>query len=91
MLGERAFLLRWFDAEHGDRLLLVNLGDELELCPMPEPLLAPPFNAQWQLAWSSDEPRYGGPGTIDPSVSAQWHLPGECATLFRAQGHPQIS
>jgi maltooligosyltrehalose trehalohydrolase len=85
VLGERAFLLRWFDADHGDRLLLVNLGDELDLRPMPEPLLAPPAEAQWQLGWSSDEPRYGGPGTLDPSASAQWHLPGECATLFRAR------
>jgi maltooligosyltrehalose trehalohydrolase len=85
VLGDRAFAIRWFDSEHGDRLLLVNLGDELDLRPMPEPLLAPPHATQWQLAWSSDEPRYGGPGALDPSASAPWHLPGECASFLRAQ------
>jgi maltooligosyltrehalose trehalohydrolase len=85
VLGERAFLLRWFDPTEGDRLLLVNFGDELELRPAPEPLLAPPRKRRWELSWSSDEPRYGGPGAIDPCASACWRLPAESATLLRAR------
>jgi maltooligosyltrehalose trehalohydrolase len=82
VLGARAFLLRWFDGAQGDRLLLVNFGDELELRPAPEPLLAPPRNAQWTLAWSSDEPRYGGPGPVNPCESACWRIPAESVYLL---------
>jgi maltooligosyltrehalose trehalohydrolase len=85
VLAERAFLIRWFDAQHGDRLLLVNLGDEIELRPAPEPLLAPPRNASWEFAWSSDDPRYAGPGAIDPSTADYWRVPAESATLLRAR------
>ena len=60
-------MLRWFDAEHGDRLLMVNLGRELPLAPPSEPLLAPPRGATWQLLWSSEDPRYGGHGVTLPS------------------------
>ena len=84
VLGEKAFLLRWFDAEAGDRLLLVNLGDALELVPAPEPLLAPPAGMQWVLAWSSDDPRYGGQGVVAPCGDKGWSLSGESAVLLRA-------
>jgi len=36
--GRRAFVLRYVDADHGDRLVLVNLGRELTVDPAPEPL-----------------------------------------------------
>ena len=84
VLGEKAFLLRWFDAEAGDRLLLVNLGDALELVPAPEPLLAPPAGMQWVLAWSSDDPRYGGQGVVAPCGDKGWGLSGESAVLLVA-------
>jgi maltooligosyltrehalose trehalohydrolase len=64
VLSETAFLLRWFDDEQGDRLLLVNLGDTLTLQPAPEPLLAPPRAAQWELSWSSEDAHYGGKGIV---------------------------
>jgi maltooligosyltrehalose trehalohydrolase len=82
VLGEHAFVLRWFDAHHGDRLLVVNFGSELEFRPAPEPLLAPPHEARWKVAWSSDEPRYGGPGAVSPCESATWRLPAESASLL---------
>jgi maltooligosyltrehalose trehalohydrolase len=85
VLAERAFLIRWFDAEHGDRLLLVNLGDEIELRPAPEPLLAPPRSASWEFAWSSDDPRYAGAGATDPTAADDWRLPAESATLLLAR------
>jgi maltooligosyltrehalose trehalohydrolase len=59
VLRSRAFLLRWWNVAHGDRLLIVNLGTELILDPAPEPLLAPPINDEWRLVCSSDDVRYG--------------------------------
>jgi maltooligosyltrehalose trehalohydrolase len=84
VLADGAFALRWFDAEHGDRLLVVNLGAQVDLAPAPEPLLAPPYRGRWTLAWSSDEPRYGGLGAIAPCGAAGWTLPGDSASLLRA-------
>jgi maltooligosyltrehalose trehalohydrolase len=82
VLSTRAFVLRFFDSS-GDRLLLVNLGDELALQPAPEPLLAPPFGRTWQLVWSSDDPRYEGLGAVDPCSDTGWRLPGESAVLLK--------
>jgi maltooligosyltrehalose trehalohydrolase len=53
VLGANAFVLRYFGENGDDRLLLVNLGRDLELSPAPEPLLAPPENAVWQVKWAS--------------------------------------
>ena len=82
VLGAHAFVLRWRDAANGDRLLVVNLRDDLDVRPAPEPLIAPPRQGAWQLAWSSDAPRYGGPGVVDPDRPDGWCLPGESAALF---------
>jgi len=84
VLGARAFVLRWFDRAAGDRLLAVNLGDDLDLAVAPEPLLAPPRDARWRPAWSSDEPRYGGPGALAPCGGGRWRLAAESATLLAA-------
>jgi maltooligosyltrehalose trehalohydrolase len=84
VLGPHAFVLRWRNAENGDRLLVVNLRDDLDVRPAPEPLLAPPRAGAWTLAWSSDDPRYGGPGVVNPDRPEGWCLPGESAALFVA-------
>jgi maltooligosyltrehalose trehalohydrolase len=84
VVGTSAFVLRWSDDAHGDRLLVLNLGVELVYEPAPEPLLAPATGAPWRLVWSSDEPRYGGPGTVDPQASDRWRLPATSAHLFVA-------
>jgi maltooligosyltrehalose trehalohydrolase len=83
VLSERALVLRWIDEENGDRLLLVNLGEQLDLHAAPEPLLAPPKNGSWQLEWSSDETRFGGPGALCPCSEDGWRVPAENATLLR--------
>jgi maltooligosyltrehalose trehalohydrolase len=85
VLSERALLVRWRDGRHGDRLLLINLGDELDLAPAPEPLLAPPRNSRWQMTWSSEEPRYGGGGAWDPTQSDEWRLQAESALFLRSR------
>ena len=42
VLSEQCFALRWLTGGPDDRLVIVNLGEELHLDPMPDPLLAPP-------------------------------------------------
>jgi maltooligosyltrehalose trehalohydrolase len=85
VLAERALVLRWIDDTHGDRLLLLNLDEQLDLHPAPEPLLAPPVGRDWCLTWSSDEPRYGGPGALCPCDPEGWCLPAESASLLVAR------
>jgi maltooligosyltrehalose trehalohydrolase len=89
VLSEHAFVLRWFGGDQGDRLLLVNFGDELELRPASEPLLAPPRDACWELLWSSDAPKYGGPGAVDPFGELPWRLPAESASLLIPRTEPR--
>jgi maltooligosyltrehalose trehalohydrolase len=85
VLGPAAFLLRYFAEGGDDRLLIVNLGRDLRLEPAPEPLLAPPEGKAWQVAWSSEDPRYGGCGTPPPETEGGWRIPGE-ATLVLVPG-----
>ena len=82
-----AFVLRFFGQEGDDRLLVVNLGADLDYEPAPEPLLASPTGRRWQLLWSSDDPHYGGPGIVNPCREDGWKLPGESAVLFSVM-HP---
>jgi maltooligosyltrehalose trehalohydrolase len=82
ILSGSAFLLRYFDSMHGDRLAIFNLGPDLNLDPAPEPLLAPPRDAIWTLRWSSENPRYGGTGTPPPASEENWRMPAYSALLF---------
>jgi maltooligosyltrehalose trehalohydrolase len=88
VLSPHAFVLRFLAPAGGheaDRLLLVNLGRDLPLHVAPEPLLAPPDGMAWRLAWSSDDPRYGGQG-IPPVVRDEGiRVPGEAAVLLMGE------
>jgi len=79
VLGERAFVLRFFGDDGQDRLLLVNFGVDLHLDPAPEPLLAPPEGWRWKVLWSSEDFRYGGSGTFPPDTRDNWRIPGNAA------------
>ncbi|HEX5758814.1 MAG TPA: malto-oligosyltrehalose trehalohydrolase [Thermoanaerobaculia bacterium] len=80
VLGAQAFVLRFFgDAADGDRLLVVNLGQDLELVPAPEPLLAPLAGLRWRAIWSSESPRYGCGGAVEPEGVEGWWLTGHAA------------
>jgi maltooligosyltrehalose trehalohydrolase len=83
VLSAEAFVLRWIGGEQGDRLLLVNHGNDLYFDPAPEPLLAPLEEARWQILWSSEDPRYGGLGTPEPDSDEGWKLTGRAAVLLR--------
>jgi maltooligosyltrehalose trehalohydrolase len=83
VLTPEAFVLRFF-SEGDDRLLVVNLGRDLSLVPAPEPLLAPPEGACWEVVWSSEDPRYGGCGAPPPEDrEGGWRLPGQAAAVLR--------
>lgn len=83
VLGPEAFTLRWYDEDDDDRLLIVNLGRDLEFRSLADPLLAAPRDRTWVVKWSSEDPRYGGVGT--PPLSGKlWHAPGHTAVLLAA-------
>jgi maltooligosyltrehalose trehalohydrolase len=83
VLGEEAFVLRFFGEGGDDRLLLVNLGRDLHFDPAPEPLLAPPENRLWETIWSSEDPAYGGCGSPYPDGPDNWRLPAHAALAMR--------
>ena len=82
VVGPDAFVLRWFAPDGLDRLLAVNLGCDLRFDPAPEPLLAPPLGRCWRVAWSSEDPAYGGGGTVHPDTEENWRLAGESAMVL---------
>ena len=107
VLGPAAFCLRWtgFGAaagegnggergmsDAGDRLLVVNLGTEIDLTPAPEPLLAPPEGMRWTVLWSSEDPRYGGGGTPPvEDADGRWCLPGEAAVVLAPEAAGDVA
>jgi maltooligosyltrehalose trehalohydrolase len=83
-----AFVIRWFArTTDDDRLLVVNLGREIELEVVPEPLLATPRGKRWHLRLSSENTAYGGQGVVCPVEDGgrgRWRLPAQCAVLLIA-------
>jgi maltooligosyltrehalose trehalohydrolase len=70
-LRDDALLLRWLARDDdADLLLVVNLGPELHLDPVPQPLLAPPLHKEWSVLWST------------VAVENERRIPAECAVLF---------
>jgi maltooligosyltrehalose trehalohydrolase len=88
VLGESAFLLRWFSMGDDDRLLLVNLGGDLKLVNPPEPLLGPVAHRPWTIRWSSEHPRYGGDGVAPLFEGTTLRIPGKAALLL-GPGSPE--
>lgn len=82
VLGAEAFVLRFFSDSQRDRLLLVNLGVDLNLSPAPEPLLAPIEGSSWKVVWSSEDPRYGGCGTPPLDMNGNWRILGNAAVVL---------
>lgn len=82
VLGSDALVLRYFGDDGDDRLLVVNLGKRTLLRPASEPLLAPPFRANWKMLWSSEATRYGGTGATEIVTEKGWILPAVAAVLL---------
>ena len=83
VLGDEAFVLRFFGEGGDDRLLIVNMGRDLNLDPAPEPLLAPPEETIWTTLWSSEDYKYGGGGTPRLETKNNWCIPGHAAFAMR--------
>jgi maltooligosyltrehalose trehalohydrolase len=83
VLSPDAFVLRFFGRHADDRLLVVNLGSDLNLNPAPEPLLAPPAGKVWAKLWSSEDYAYGGTGTPPLETKNGWCIPGRAAVALR--------
>jgi maltooligosyltrehalose trehalohydrolase len=66
-------------ADH--RLLAVNLADD-HLSAMNDPLYAPVPGRRWQTIWSSEQPDYGGGGTIPFVDVGRWLIRGVSAVLL---------
>lgn len=81
VIGAESFLLRWFDPEHNDRLMIVNLGRDTRWLPAAEPLIAAPSGTRWELLFSSDDESYGGSGTAMLNTR-DWHLPGHATMVL---------
>jgi maltooligosyltrehalose trehalohydrolase len=85
VLADDLFVLRFFTEDGDDRLLLINLGVDCSLTPVPEPLLASPAGLTWRLLWSSEEPSYGGHGAAPTEDESRWFIPGKAAFLLAAR------
>jgi maltooligosyltrehalose trehalohydrolase len=83
VIGVEAFAIRFFGEAGDDRLLLVNLGRDLKLQPAPEPLLAPPFEKEWAVLWSTENTCYGGCGTVSPETQLGLRVPGNAAVVLQ--------
>ncbi len=90
VIGPSAFVLRYAGEDGDDRLLLVNLGADLDFRPAPEPLLAPPVGRSWSFQWSSDAPTYGGPGVIEPLTETGWRVPGGSASFYASEREAEM-
>ncbi|HEX2266101.1 MAG TPA: DUF3459 domain-containing protein, partial [Solirubrobacterales bacterium] len=84
VIGPEAFVLRFFGDHGDDRLLVVNLGLDLRLPSMAEPLLAPSAGRVWRLAWSSEHPDYGGSG-VAVELQGRWRIQGHSAAVLQAE------
>jgi maltooligosyltrehalose trehalohydrolase len=85
VLSAAIFVLRYGLGSGNDRLLVVNLGVEVILPALSDPLLAPPFGCGWILEWSSEAVRYGGSGRVSFDPTTACGFPGESALLLRAE------
>jgi len=83
VLTDQAFALRFLTGGADDRLLLVNLGADLTRASIADPLFAPLLGCDWEVEWSSDDPRYDGPGAAELWPEGHWAFPGESAYVLR--------
>lgn len=83
VLGPRSFCLRFFGPDGDDRLAMFNFDGDYHLEIAPEPLLAPPLGCNWRVQWSSEDPKYGGHGTIPLDSEENWWLPGHSAVVLQ--------
>jgi maltooligosyltrehalose trehalohydrolase len=91
VLSADCLVVRYFDNQNGDRLLVSNFGRDLHYAPVAEPLLAPPSDGAWEEMWNSNLPKYGGAGTAPVEGNNEWFIAGETTIWFAAATAKQSS
>jgi maltooligosyltrehalose trehalohydrolase len=83
VLANEAFVLRYKTAlAQDERILIVNLGADLDAGSFAEPLMAAPGGCAWTVRWSSEHPDYGGFGVPEIVTDEGWRIPGHSATVL---------
>ena len=83
-LDDHTLLLRFTGRiAHEDRLLVVNLGPDIDLACAPDPLVAPPELFEWAVLWSSEDHAYGGVGIAGSCQPMKLVANGRATTVFR--------
>ena len=83
-LDEHTLLLRFIGrVAHEDRLLIVNLGPDIDLACASDPLVAPPELFEWTVLWCSEDRAYGGVGIAGNYSPARLVATGQATTVFR--------
>ena len=60
----------------------MNLGNDLPVRSLADPLLAPPVDSQWLVIWSSEDLAYGGGGRRAIDFQKRWTLGADTALLL---------
>ncbi len=82
-VSDRTLLLR-FISDAAERLLVINLDADLNLAPLPDPLVAPPADHVWSPLWCSEARHYGGTGVAATTYPHLITATGHAATVFAA-------
>jgi maltooligosyltrehalose trehalohydrolase len=82
VLGPDAFVLRFFGGPEGDRLVIVNLGKQIDGTSIAEPLLASPADGSWRECFNSEDVKYGGAGAPPLAIDQGFGLPAECTLVL---------
>jgi maltooligosyltrehalose trehalohydrolase len=83
-LDDRTLVLRFIGrVAHEDRLMIVNLGPDIDLACAPDPLVAPPELFDWTVLWCSEDRPYGGVGIAGSLPPAKLLSTGQATTIFR--------
>jgi maltooligosyltrehalose trehalohydrolase len=83
-LDDHTLLLRYIGrAAHEDRLVVVNLGPDVDIACAPDPLVAPPELFEWAVLWCSEDRAYGGVGIAGNCLPAKLVATGQATTVFR--------
>ena len=83
VLEDEAFVLVYrTPVPQDERLLVINLGPDLEAPSFAEPMVAPPDRCAWTVLWSSEHPDYGGFGVTEIVTGEGWRIPGHSATVL---------
>lgn len=83
VLNNDAFVIRYFDEEEGDRIIIINFGNDFIIRSVPEPLIACSPNKKWKVLFSTEQNAYGGNGLIHINP-LNWKMHSHSAIVLKA-------